>query len=111
MLCQIVYVPFSISIFLQFYHFRVERNRRQENGDDIIQVMGLRLEVHEKDAEFDENGVPEVLAGVDHIIRIFGKNFVDSMVVTFTDRKSNSERTCQFPKNGLEFTVSRCRYL
>ena len=68
-----MYVPFSISIFLQFYHFRVERNRRQENGDDIIQVMGLRLEVHEKDAEFDENGVPEVLAGVDHIIRIFGK--------------------------------------
>ncbi|EEZ98477.1 unextended protein [Tribolium castaneum] len=82
----------------------VHRDRRQKKPDEL-QIMGLRLEVHEKEAEYDEDGIPEVLAEAEHTIRIFGINFAKSMVVTFTDRKSTPDRSCQFPKSPREFPL------
>ncbi|XP_044258236.1 unextended protein isoform X2 [Tribolium madens] len=87
----------------------IHRDRRQKQDgpqkQDGLQVMGLRLEVHEKEAEYDEDGVPEVLADTEHVIRIFGANFVKTMFITFTDRKTTSDRSCQFPKSPREFPV------
>ncbi|RZB41011.1 metal transporter CNNM4, partial [Asbolus verrucosus] len=73
----------------------VPRYRREIN--DTLRVLGFRLEAHYKDAEYDEDGIPEVLAGAEHTIRIFGFGFVEDMVVTFTSEKGYHEDLCDFP--------------
>ncbi|KAG5875811.1 hypothetical protein JTB14_017544 [Gonioctena quinquepunctata] len=58
-----------------------------------ILITGIRLEHSYKDPDFDENGVPVLMADKDHIIRLFGFGFKPSMVISFTP---NSD-SCEFP--------------
>lgn len=81
----------------------MHRDRRQEQNG--LQVLGLRLEIHEKEVEYDDDGVPEVLADTEHTIRIFGNGFTETMLITFTERQITSDRSCQFPKSSREFPV------
>ncbi|CAH1118973.1 unnamed protein product [Phaedon cochleariae] len=51
-----------------------------------IRIFGIRLERAYKDPDFDETGVPLLLAHREHTLRLFGEGFTPSMVVTFTTR-------------------------
>nr|CAI5830517.1 unnamed protein product [Callosobruchus analis] len=66
-------------------------------GSGAIQVYGLRLEHAYKDPDFDENGVPDVLAYKPHQIRLFGEGFTPSMLVTFTAGKDH----CLLPAGNI----------
>lgn len=71
--------------------------------------MGLRLEYHYagKGDDHDDFGVPNVLADVEHTIRLFGVNFDADMSITFTTKKGKAGGDCLFPATTDEFHVSR----
>lgn len=81
------------------------RQRRNENG--TLQIMGIRLERAYKSPDFDENGVPVLLANQEHVIRLFGDAFVPDMTVTFTAEPGKYGDGCLLPISK-GFNVSKC---
>lgn len=71
----------------------LHRSRRTETEGEI-RIMGIRLEAAYKDPEFDEQGVPVLLANQEHTIRIFGDNFTPNMTITFTPDTGNYGDNC-----------------
>ncbi|CAG9772312.1 unnamed protein product [Ceutorhynchus assimilis] len=82
---------------------RIRRDENTTGGtltQDLIgniRIKGLRLEVTPKDVDFDENGVPTVLADRTHTIRLFGEGFNEGMTVTFTTEKGLFGASCEYP--------------
>ncbi|XP_030755614.1 metal transporter CNNM4 [Sitophilus oryzae] len=79
--------------------FMEGRNRREGNGSlpTSIRIRGLRLEATEKESEFDESGVPIVLADSPSTFRLFGDGLVYDMTVTFTSESGNYGDPCFLP--------------
>ncbi|KAH1012285.1 hypothetical protein HUJ05_011468 [Dendroctonus ponderosae] len=81
------------------------RARRDENATGMlneesigsIRIKGLRLEASPKEIEYDENGVPGVLADLQHTVRLFGEGFTEGMTVTFTTEKGTFGEMCYLP--------------
>lgn len=81
------------------------RARREENGTELldpniignIKIRGLRLEASYKEAEYDDNGVPGVLADAEHTLRLFGEEFTERMTVTFTRLNGTFGQICVMP--------------
>ncbi|XP_060526504.1 unextended protein [Cylas formicarius] len=80
------------------------RARRDDNVTAInlppastVKVLGLKLEKVEKEFEFDEWGVPVVLAEVEHVLRLFGEGLTEAMTITFTSEPGNYSENCFIP--------------
>ncbi|KAJ8985325.1 hypothetical protein NQ317_008355 [Molorchus minor] len=60
-----------------------------------LRVMGIRLEAAATEPEFDENGVPDLLANSEHTIRLFGEGFTPNMTIAFTTERKNYSDHCE----------------
>lgn len=58
-----------------------------------------------KDPDFDENGVPDVLANHNQTLRLFGFGFNKDMLVTFTHEYGEYGGSCLLPATNI-FSVS-----
>nr|XP_023017466.1 metal transporter CNNM4 [Leptinotarsa decemlineata] len=72
-------------------------SRNTSNPLETIRITGIRLEKAHKDPDFDENGVPILMADAEHVIRIFGTGLTPSMVITFTASPEN----CLLPVRNI----------
>lgn len=59
--------------------------------------MGIRLEAAYKEPDFDDNGVPVLLANQEHTIRLFGEGFTRDMLITFTRDTGSYNDPCTLP--------------
>ncbi|KAK9874942.1 hypothetical protein WA026_005759 [Henosepilachna vigintioctopunctata] len=91
----------DISIELpQFEKGQNHRNRRNENASNTntIEVLGLRVEIPYKELATDEEThVPSLQANVEEVIRIFGINLQEDMVISFTPEEAPRGSVCQLP--------------
>lgn len=70
---------------------RHRRATARGNGTTQALVLGLRVEESDKHMELDPDGVPNLLAGSDLVIRLFGEHIPDKLFVAFTPRENNCE--------------------
>lgn len=68
-------------------------------------MIGLRVEKADKSPEFDENGIPILMAGLNYTLRLFGMGFTDNTLVIFTKEHGAYGGSCQIPATGV-FPVS-----
>ncbi|XP_045469016.1 unextended protein [Harmonia axyridis] len=72
------------------------RSRRDEVDDKAINVLGLRVEIPHKNIEMEEESrIPKLLANVAETIRLFGTNFDEEMVISFTPEEGERGSVCQ----------------
>ncbi|KAL3276481.1 hypothetical protein HHI36_011862 [Cryptolaemus montrouzieri] len=72
------------------------RSRREENDENALQVVGIRVEIPYKDMEMDEEThIPKLQANVEQFIRIFGMNFQEEMSITFTPEGAKRGAPCE----------------
>ncbi|XP_018571878.1 metal transporter CNNM4 [Anoplophora glabripennis] len=77
---------------------KLSLQRRQVPSDqNTLRVMGIRLEAAYKEPDFDDNGVPILLASQEHTIRLFGEGFTRDMMITFTTDTGNYSMHCALP--------------
>ncbi|CAG9857857.1 unnamed protein product [Phyllotreta striolata] len=77
-----------------------------DNGTkNTIKILGLRLEHAYKHPDFDEQGVPVILAYKDNLFRIFGEGLTKSMLITFTTKQGD----CLFPISSV-FSVENSSF-
>lgn len=81
------------------------RNRREDEANSGIKVIGLKVDVSPKDPSVDEHGTPSILSGLNYTIRLFGFGFSENMLVVFTKQKGEYGGSCQIPATDV-FSVS-----
>lgn len=69
-----------------------------------MRAIGLRIDEAQKGAEIEE-GIPQILTGLDYTIRIFGVGFTENTLVIFTRIQGHYGGSCQIPATGV-FPVS-----
>lgn len=65
-----------------------------------IHIIGLRVESSAQPANYDENGVPELMSATSVKFRFFGSGFSTRTIVTLTEVKSKYGRACILPATG-----------
>ncbi|XP_018331048.1 metal transporter CNNM4 [Agrilus planipennis] len=74
------------------------RSRRgQLDSRSGYRIFGLRFENGEKEPFFNEDGVPELLAGRKFTLRLFGYGLIEELLVVFTQEAGQYGGTCLFP--------------
>lgn len=69
-------------------------------SDDVI-LYGMRLESAESPAEYDEAGVPELLAGTKATFRLFGSGWTNQTVFALTASSGHRNGYCEHPKDEV----------
>ncbi|KAJ8960621.1 hypothetical protein NQ318_013913, partial [Aromia moschata] len=70
------------------------RNVPMLYNSSTLRVMGIRLEASSSGPDFDDEGVPELLANREHTIRLFGDNFTPNMTISFTTDSGSYNDHC-----------------
>lgn len=65
-----------------------------------IRIIGLRVESSAQPANYDDNGVPELMSATPVRFRFFGSGFSSRTIVTLTEVKSIYGRACILPATG-----------
>ncbi|XP_021935959.1 metal transporter CNNM4 isoform X3 [Zootermopsis nevadensis] len=61
------------------------------------QVNGLRVETADRDPTYDDDGVPELLAHSQAVLRLFGTGFNNHTLMTVTETPGDRGKRCEFP--------------
>lgn len=65
--------------------------------NEPLQIEALRVEHADREPSFSEDGIPELLAETESILRVFGTGLTEDTLITFTHRPSPHGGPCQFP--------------
>lgn len=65
-----------------------------------IRIDGLRVESADRDPNYDEDGVPEIMSETRVRFRFFGEGFSNRTVVTLTEVKNVYGGSCILPASG-----------
>lgn len=65
-----------------------------------IRIDGLRVESSDRQANYDDDGVPELMSATPVRFRFFGAGFSTRTVVTLTEVKNNHGGSCILPASG-----------
>ncbi|XP_076257608.1 metal transporter uex isoform X2 [Rhynchophorus ferrugineus] len=76
---------------------RIRREGNVTENNKVIKIRGLRLEGTDKESEFDDFGVPVILADSPSMFRVFGDGLVETMTITFTPEQGSFGDPCYLP--------------
>lgn len=75
-------------------------------GDNVIHVIGIRVETSEREATYTDGGVPELMAYTKVLFRFFGSGFSEKTIVTLTEEERFYGGSCILPATGQFSVVS-----
>lgn len=73
---------------------------RDAAGDNVIRVVGIRVETSDREATYTDGGVPELMAYTKVVFRFFGSGFSEKTLVTLTEVKNIYGGSCILPATG-----------
>lgn len=65
--------------------------------NERLEIEALRVEHADRDPSFSEDGIPELLAETEAVLRVFGTGLTEDTLITFTHKSSAFGGPCQFP--------------
>lgn len=65
-----------------------------------IRIDGLRVESSDREPNYDENGVPEIMSDTRVRFRFFGEGFTNRTIVTLTEVSNVYRGSCILPASG-----------
>lgn len=65
--------------------------------NERLEIEALRVEHADRDPSFSDDGIPELLAETEAILRIFGNGLTEDTLITFTHQSGAYGGPCQFP--------------
>lgn len=65
-----------------------------------IRVDGIRIETSDKEVDYDENNVPDLITKTGARLRLFGCGFTEQTVITFTQQINERNGACLLPASG-----------
>lgn len=93
---------FNISIL----PYRMLNRIRRDETNTSFKVTGVRAEHGNKEPSLNERGVPELYAGGQYQLRLFGINLTSNMLITLTRVKGSFGEVCHLPATPM-FPVSQ----
>ncbi|XP_076257609.1 metal transporter uex isoform X3 [Rhynchophorus ferrugineus] len=91
------YYIFSSAPPSRYLDSRIRREGNVTENNKVIKIRGLRLEGTDKESEFDDFGVPVILADSPSMFRVFGDGLVETMTITFTPEQGSFGDPCYLP--------------